>query len=339
MKQAWKTLYPVESYVESGPDNSPYEHLLAGKTTPTFPYDYSQLTIPAARYSVFTATPFANTMLTDLAIESLSAENLGSDTYADMLCISYSTPDIVGHSFGPYSVEIEDIYLRLDIEISRLIKTIEDKVGKNNFVLFLTADHAVVPVPQMLVDKKMPGGYLFMNELISDLGEKLQQQFGENFILTCENDNIYLNHERMRAMDRDPSMIESYVANEISKWKGVKHTFTSEDIRNGSGSNEWQNMVRRGYDATKSGDVLFLLEPGYLVKETRSELAGKGTSHGSAFNYDTHVPLLWLGRGVKKMEIFRNIEIVDIAATLTHVLNLQRSGAMTGHPIEEILGK
>lgn len=339
MKNTWNTLYPVESYIESGPDDSPYEHLIAGKTSPTFPYDFKQLPSPAALYSVFTATPFANTMLTDFAIESLSAEALGTDTYADMLCISYSTPDIVGHSFGPYSVEIEDIYLRLDLEISRFIKALEQEVGKNNFVLFLTADHAVVPVPQMLVDKKMPGGYLYVDEVMVELGRSIQSKFGENFINTLENNNIYLDHERMRAMNVDPAGIEHYIASEIIKWRGVKHVYTAHDMKNGCSDNEWRDMVRKGYDAAKSGDVLFILEPGYLVKEVKGELSGRGTSHGSAFNYDTHVPLLWSGKGVKRMEIFRNIEIVDIAATLTHLLNLQRSGAMTGHPITEILGQ
>jgi hypothetical protein len=191
----------------------------------------------------------------------------------------------------------------------------------------------------MLVDKKMPGGYLFLDEHMEALGRSMQLKFGENFIITAENNNIYLNHELIRAMDCSQSMVEQSVASEISKWKGVKHVFTAQDMRNSCSDNEWKEMVRKGFDSAKSGDVLFILEPGYLVKETRGESAGKGTSHGSAFNYDTHVPLLWSGKGVQKMEIFRNIEIVDIAATLTHLLNLQRSGAMTGCPISEILGQ
>jgi predicted AlkP superfamily pyrophosphatase or phosphodiesterase len=339
MQGTWNTLLDISTYTESGPDNSPYEHLILGKTAPTFPYDLKSSSQESTDYQMFTITPFANTFLADFAIRSLQAEDLGKDEQTDMLCISFSTPDIAGHSFGPYSVELEDIYLRLDLEIAKLIKELEAKVGKDEFVLFLTADHAVVPVPQYLIDKKLPGGYVFLKEQLSQLKKDVEAVFGADLILDQENLNIYLNHDQMDKLKIEHKTVEDFVASKIAKWEGVKSVFTANQLMNTGNDNEWKDMVKRGCHSRESGDVLFILEPGFLPKSEDSESARKGTSHGSAFNYDTHVPLLWYGKGIPSTEVFRRIDITDISATLTHLLYLQRNGAMTGEPILELLEK
>jgi predicted AlkP superfamily pyrophosphatase or phosphodiesterase len=339
MQQTWETMYPIQEYTQSGPDNSPYEVVLKGKDTPTFPYDLKSMTAGKADYNLFTYTPFANTYLTDFAIRSIKAEQLGQDKQTDMLCISYSTPDIAGHAFGPYSVEIQDMYLRLDRDIADLIKALEKEVGKNQFMIFLTADHAVVPVPQNLTDQQLPGGYVFLKDKMNQLKNDVAQKFGSELILEQENLNIYLDHPRMKELKLNRSDVETFIADEIIKWKGVKRVFTSKHLEGGNSDDLWLNMVRRGYHHTKSGDVIFILEPGYLPKNSDSEKARKGTSHGSSFNYDTHVPLIWYGKKIKKQNIYRSVNITDVAATLIHMLNLQRPGAMTGEPILELLNR
>jgi hypothetical protein len=339
MQGTWNTLLDISTYTESGPDNSPYEHLILGKTTPTFPYNLKSSGQESTDYQMFTITPFANTFLADFAIRSIKAENLGQDEQTDMLCISFSTPDIAGHSFGPYSVELEDIYLRLDLEIAKLIKELETKVGKDEFVLFLTADHAVVPVPQYLIDKKLPGGYVFLKEQLLQLEIDVESAFGADLILDQENLNIYLNHDLMDTLKIEHKTVEDFVASKIAKWEGVKCVFTAHQLMNSGNDNEWKDMVNRGYHSRESGDILFILEPGFLPKSEDSETARKGTSHGSAFNYDTHVPLVWYGKEIPSKEVFRRIDITDISATLTHLLYLQRNGAMTGEPILELLEK
>ena len=339
MKQTWDTYLDISLYKESGPDNSPYEHLLPGKTTPTFPYNLKEMTGDVASYELFVETPFANTYLTDLAINSLKRECLGSDQQTDMLCVSYSTPDIVGHSFGPYSIELEDVYIRLDLDLARLIKQLEETVGKDEFVLFLTADHAVVPVPQYLIDKKLPGGYVFLTEPMLKLKKELVLKYGKDLILDQKNLNIYLNHPLMDSLKLDRNEVAEFIAIKVAEWENVKVAFTANELLNTGTDNEWKDMVRKGYHARENGDVLFLLEPGYLPKSVDSDLARKGTSHGSAFNYDTHVPLIWYGKDIPKQEVFRRINITDISATLTHLLYLQRNGAMTGEPIIELLNR
>jgi predicted AlkP superfamily pyrophosphatase or phosphodiesterase len=335
--KTWDLLLPKEKY--QSVDDSPYEILVGGKSTPTFPYEFQKMSGGTLNTQYFTVSPFANTLLTDFALESISNENLGLDKQTDMLCISYSTPDIAGHTFGPYSLEIEDMYVRLDRELERLLTNLETKFGKDGFVVFLTADHAVVPVPQMLVDKKLPGGYLFLDQYINELKGASTSKFNADLIEFETNQNIYLNLEKINALKLNKDEVISFFAEKIKTWPNVKAVFTSQELSNPARDNQWKDMVRLGFDSKRSGEIIFIMEPGFLVKEIDSEKAHRGTSHGSSFNYDTHVPLLWYGSQIPSKDVYETYEIIDIAPTLTHILNLQRSGAMTGKPILEVLKK
>jgi predicted AlkP superfamily pyrophosphatase or phosphodiesterase len=338
MKKTWNSLYPIETYVASGPDDSPYEILLPTKETPTFPYDFAKMTGGKTDMSLFTTTPFANTYLTDMAIASLVQENMGRNGFTDMLCLSYSSTDILGHGFGTRSIEIEDMYLRLDLEIEKLIKAIKKQVG-NDFTLFLTADHAVVPTPQELMDKNMPGGYIFLNPLMTDLSDLVKAKFGADFILRLENLNIYLDNEVMEFMGVKKTKLESFIQEEISKWEGVKGVFTTTELQSNSIDSKHIQMVKAGYDDYRSGNVIFTLLPGFLPKYKDTELSRKGTSHGSAHNYDTHVPLIFFGKNIEPQQISRRVDISDIAVTLSQLLQMQKPFCSDGEPIIEILAK
>jgi predicted AlkP superfamily pyrophosphatase or phosphodiesterase len=333
----WELLLPKEKYQSI--DDSPYEILIGGKSTPTFPYEFQKMSGGKLNTQYFTVSPFANTLLTDFAMESISNESLGSDKQTDMLCISYSTPDIAGHTFGPYSLEIEDMYVRLDRELERLLTNLETNFGKGGFVAFLTADHAVVPVPQMLIDKKLPGGYLFLDQYMNELKSVSLSKFNSDLIEFETNQNIYLNLEKIDSLKLNKNDVAYFFAEKIKTWPNVKAVFTYQELSNPAKDNEWKDMVRFGYETRRSGEIIFIMEPGFLVKEIDSEKAHRGTSHGSSFNYDTHVPLLWYGAQIPSKDVYETYEIIDIAPTLTHILNLQRSGAMTGKPILEVLKK
>lgn len=336
MKKEWNTILDIADYAESGPDDSPYEHLLPGKTTPTFPYDLKEMTKGVVNYDLFAYTPFANTYLTDFAIASIASEKLGEDEQTDMLCISYSTPDMAGHAFGPYSVEMEDIYIRLDLEIQKLLKELEGKLGKDGFTLFLTGDHAVVPVPQYLIDNNLPGGYFFLAEHLSDLSSKMIVNYGSDYLLAQDNLNLYLNREKILEDKIDLDEVIEFVMNEVQAWESVKRVFSGKQLYQSAVDDEWMDMVKKGYHHSESGDVIFILEPGYLPKSSDTELSRKGTSHGSAFNYDTHVPLLWYGKNIPSQEVYRRVNITDIAATLAHLMYIQMPNSTTGRPIVEV---
>lgn len=336
LKQTWKTILPIDQYNESEKDNSPYEVVPGNKKTPEFPYNLAEMSVGATNLDLFVATPFANTYLTDFAISALEEEEMGLDDTPDFLAISYSTPDIVGHSFGPYSIEIEDIYLRLDFEIEKLIDVLEARIGKENFVLFLTADHAVVPVPQYLTDKKLPGGYVFMEPIFKELNTLTQEKFGQALVSEMTNSQIYLDTELMRAKNIEPNTVYSLIKGHLAQQKGIKNVYSVQELSESSSDN-WKEMLRLGHRPYDSGDLFLLLEPGYLPKTLDKESAHKGTSHGSAFNYDTHVPLIWYGKNIKHQKIYRRVNITDITATLAPLLQLQRPNMTTGEPIIEIL--
>jgi len=340
LKKTWETLYPIEQYTESGPDNSPYEELLGKSTKPIFPYNLGEIMPDENPYSVFTSSPFANTYLVNFAIQAIKSEKMGTDGQTDMLCMSFSSTDIVGHAFGPYSVEIEDMYLRLDLEIARLIKYLKKTVGENEFTIFLTADHAVVPVPQFMIDNKLPGGYTFMLDDYDKLKTDVSEKFGAELLLKFNNNSIYIDHEKTEVLGIDIKDVSDFVASKVQKWDHVKRAYTAYQLYAAASDDEWMDMVRRGYHVAESGDVLIIMQPGYLIKrEEDNPDARKGTEHGSVFNYDTHVPLLWYGKNIPAQEIHRNLNITDISATLTQLLYIQSPNALTGKPILEILDK
>jgi predicted AlkP superfamily pyrophosphatase or phosphodiesterase len=336
--RTWKLLLPESTYQLA--DQSNYEVVLTGKTSATFPYDFQDMISKGAvANNLFTISPQANEILTEFAIAALEQENMGQDQFTDFLCISYSTPDIAGHAFGPYSREMEDMYARLDRELQKLFSSLETRYGKDGFVLFLTADHAVVPVPQMLIEKKMPGGYFFMESHLQVLRDDFIMKYNADLLEYEVNQNIYLNLARIDSLKLDVQEVAEFAANELRKWPEVKTVLTRQELLSGSTKTDfWGEMLHNGYDIHRSGELIFLLQPGYLAKEHDEPKAHLGTSHGSAFNYDTHVPLLWYGKGIEPgLQIYDPIQITDIAPTLIHILNLQRSGSMIGQPILPLL--
>jgi predicted AlkP superfamily pyrophosphatase or phosphodiesterase len=338
MNQSWNTFYPIENYTESNSDNSPYEELIFGNTTPTFPYTFNHLEA-SKKIKAFIATPFANTHLLNASLEAITGEQLGKHATPDFLCISFSSTDILGHAYGPQSIEIEDMYLRLDQEISRLLQYLEKEIGKNEFTLFLTADHAVVPVPQLLVDQRLPGGYFFLENPLKALRDSCTQKFGFDCILDVSNNNIYLDKQKLTSKDINSTIVQNYIKEQIKLWFNIKNVYTATELESSEAADYWKNLVKNGYQKEESGDVIFMLDAGYLPYEKDTEKNRQGTSHGSGYSYDTHVPLLWYGKNIPTQEVFRKIEITDIAATLTHLLNLSKPSLTTGEPILEILNK
>jgi len=285
-------------------------------------------------------SPYANTMLTDLALNAIENENLGKDEFPDMLCISYSSPDIAGHAFGPDSKEIEDMYIRLDLELARFIRSLEKSFGKDGFILFLTADHGVVPVPQKLVDEGLPGGYVFIDQIINKLRASCESRFGIDFIMGQDNLNIYLDYDLLEnSKDSiDINQVLTLLEKEIINTEGVKQTARGSQLIKGIKSEDnLVQMLREGFDPKRSGDLLLILEYGYLPKSSLSLNPHQGTSHGSGYSYDTHVPCLWYGSGIKNKETLQRLNITDIGPTLLELLNLPKSASISGSPIKAIL--
>lgn len=337
LSKKWNTLYPINQYTESGPDDSPYEIKFNGSAKPVFPYDLKELRKSNGDLGLLWYTPYGNDYLTDFAKETLESEKMGKGTYTDFLSISYSCTDAMGHRTGPNSVEIEDIYLRLDKNIEDLLTTLDKQVGAGKYTVFLTADHAVSDVPQSLIDNRINAGYLNTGKVMDDLTTYLQKYFpNKELIENISNEMIYFNSNVFQNNPREAGVDFIIAAELINKYlmavDGVANVYTESVIRQGHYDEEGlKGMVLRGYNPKRSGDLVYVLEPSWST-------SGKtqGTSHGSAYTYDTNVPIIFYGSNIKKGSSVRYHTITDIAPTLAVILKTKYPNGCTGNPIAEI---
>lgn len=337
LTQPWVTLLPIEQYTESGPDESPYERKLKGKEKMTFPYNFADL-IEKGGADVFSYSPYANEYVTEFAKAALAGEQMGKDETPDFLAVSYSSPDILGHAVGPRSVELEDMYLRLDKNIEDLLKTLDKEIGVGNYTLFLSADHAVADVPQYLMDNKVPAGYFNEEYAAAKLNEYLGSFYpGKNLVEKISNEQVFLNHNAfdgdLRTSGLDMFVVAELAGKFLMSLEGVTNYYTEAVIKQSDfDEGGIKGKIIRGHHPKRSGDLTFVLEPGWF--EGKSV---QGTTHGSPYSYDTHVPMLFFGYGVKQGTSSIYHPITDIAPTLSVILKIMFPSGSTGQPITELL--
>lgn len=330
MDSTWNTLLPLEQY--EGTDASAYEYVFKGKETPTFPYDLSALKEANKGYELFTYTPFANSVVTELAKAAVEGEEMGQDTIPDLLAVSYSSTDILGHSFGPRSVEIQDMYLRLDRDIEDLLSYLDKTVGSDAYVVFLTADHAAAEVPQYLMDQQIPAGYFHFEEVARKAAAFLEETYGvENLLEHAINQQIYLNHDVVAERKLDLAEVQQRLADYLRNLDAVASVYMARQMQTEGYTEGVAQMLQKGYYYKRSGDVIVVLDPAWI------DFAPYGTTHGSGFNYDTHVPLIWYGQGIPVGTSYKRQQITDIAPTLSFLLNIGLPNGATGEPILELL--
>lgn len=338
LNQEWNTLLPVDKYVEVGPDDAPYEGRWRGKPKPTFPYNLAELRTQMGGINLLTMTPWGNTIVADFAKSALVSEKLGKDEITDFLTISFSSTDIIGHAMGPNSVELEDTYLRLDKTLEDLFATLDKEVGKGAYTVFLTSDHAVAEVPQYMIDKRIPAGYFRPGYVEANLIEHLKKYFpGKNIIERMSTEQVYINQEAfgtdLRSSGIDLLIATELITNFLQKTEGIAQVFPSSVLRQASyGEEGIRGKVVRGYNSKRCGDIAFVLEPGWLAWNGVT-----GSTHGSGYSYDTHVPILFYGAGIKKGSSTQFHTITDIAPTLSVLLKIKFPSGNTGQPVKEIL--
>lgn len=329
----WETLYPIESYTESIADNNKYEGTFKGEISPVFPHNLPALRDSNHNYSLIKSTPFGNTILKELALSAIREEELGKDEFTDFLAISFSSPDYIGHQYGPMSVEVEDTYLRLDKDIEEIVSYLESNFEKEEVLIFITADHGAVNVPQYLMDNNMPAGYFKLNAFKLGLKNFLQEKYKtDSIVANVSNYQVFLNHNFIRKNNLNRIAIENDVARFGLTQDGVSKVVTASSLRATEFTERILANAQKGYHQVRSGDVLFILESGWIPSGYTT-----GTTHGSPYSYDTHIPLLWYGAGVKKGESDEFIVIPDIAATVSALLEIQMPSACTGIPIQQVL--
>lgn len=325
----WATLLPIIQYTESHEDNSTYEDTFELEKQPVFTHEVSKLL--QMDPGIIKRTPFGNNFTLEFAKAIIKNENLGKGKYTDFLAISLSSPDYVGHQFGPNSVEIEDTYLRLDKELAAFFKYLDETIGKGNYLLFITADHGAAHATGFMRDHQIPAGNFGPRAIIRDLKNKLNTTFGDTLILGYANQQITLNHKAMAAKNIDDAKVKAFITEQLLKVKGVTRVVNMANITDAGLEDQYEDCVQNGNMPNRSGDLYVVLEPGWM------EGYSKGTTHGSFYAYDTHIPLVWMGWNVKQGKDFGDVHITDIAPTLAGMLSIQEPSGCVGKPIKGLL--
>ena len=278
-------------------------------------------------------TPFGNSILNDLAIEILQQEKLGQGKQTDVLTVSFSATDYIGHQYGPHALEVKDTYLRLDKDLGKMLKLIDNKVGFENVIVFITADHGVVSEPKELLQRNIPGGYFDGSIMKTELSTHLNDTYGKgDWVKNYSNNQLFLNHDLILEKKINLEEIQRNCAHFFLKYEWVKNTYTAIQLNENEYQNSFHSLVQRGYNQKRSGDVVVSLQTGWL----KSHWSKGGTTHGSSYSYDTHVPLVFWGGCIPQGRTDRKVNIRDIAPTISTLLGISHPNGCTGNPLSEI---
>ncbi|MCB0382173.1 MAG: alkaline phosphatase family protein [Psychroserpens sp.] len=334
--KTWNTLYDISSYEESGTDSNLYERVLKGEHDSKFPHKLDELQTQNGGFHVVANSPFGNSLVTDFTLKAIEAEQLGQDHITDVLTVSYSSTDKVGHDYGPNSVEVEDTYLRLDLELERLFNALDQMVGKGEYTVFLTSDHGAPHVPSYLKDHKIPSGLFDLNVMLNDINAYLLETYKvSDLALSRINNQIFLDHKKIEEHHIDLQELKTNVSRKLLSYQLISNVYITSAINQFPESTGYQEiMLFNGHHQKRSGDILFTFTP-EVFKDTNWNRTG--TDHHSGFNYDTHVPLLFFGKGIKKGQTVKRTHITDIAPTISALLGISFPNASIGEPLEFVI--
>lgn len=327
--KGWNMLRPLAVYDESQPDSNPYEGKLHG-AEPVFPYNLKAM-YEKSGAGVIRSTPFGNDLLASLAMRAIEKEQLGKDAHTDFLAVSFSSPDYIGHTLGPRSIELQDTYLRLDETIAQLLDYLDKTVGKNNYLVFLTADHAGAENVSFLKDQKYKVDNSPYGALEKLLRKHATDTYGVDIIADYSNYNVFFNYTLVKEKGLDISALKKEFAAFLMKQPMVKRVYTAEEILASGSTDYYLRMIANGFDENENGDLVVLWKPGFI------EYGTTGTSHGSPYAYDTHVPAIFYGWNVSAGESFKRTEITQIAPTLSQMIRITMPNGSNGEVLEEVL--
>ncbi len=329
-REGWKTLLPLEQYTESTADNQPWEGRFAGEATSAFPHDLAG--ISGNSYGSVTTSPWGNTLLKDLAIAAVKNENLGKGPFTDFLAVSFSSPDAVGHMYGPNSVEIQDIYLRMDRDFAEMFAFFDSWVGKDNYTVFISADHGVADVPAFWKEHKLPGGLIPLAKIADDIKKALTRAFGEGeYIRSVANGQLYLNHTLLKDRGISQDQVHAVVKEAVLADPSIADVLNLKKLNDEQLTPYQLELYKNLVIPKRSGDIQIVPRPGWV------SWRAQGTSHGTPYNNDTHVPFALFGWGVKPGETLRRTSIADIAPTIAALLHILPPNGSIGQPVAEAL--
>ncbi|QCX52809.1 alkaline phosphatase PafA [Elizabethkingia sp. JS20170427COW] len=331
--KGWNTLLPIKEYTESSADNVAWEDVLGSKKTPTFPYsdlakDYEK------KKGIIRTTPYGNTLSLLMADAAIDGYQLGADEVTDFLTVNLASTDYVGHNFGPNSIEVEDTYIRLDRDLAKFFSTLDQKIGKGNYTVFLSADHGGAHSVGFMQENKMPAGFSG-DGIKKELNTLLQNKFGvEKLVLASTNNQVYLNKKAIKEKDLSYGDVMDMALEYLRDRSDILYASDMEELTETSIPEPIKTRAINGYNWKRSGDIQYIPKDGYI-----SSYAKKGTTHGAWNSYDSHIPLIFMGWGIQKGESNKAYHMTDIAPTVSALLKIQFPSGAIGQPITEVLGK
>ena len=338
--KAWQLTHPVEKYMLGDADDKPYETDLAGFGR-TFPHDYGTAD---DRYftTKLTLSPAGDELTLDFARTLLDKEMLGQDDVPDYLSISFSSTDYVGHIFGASSLETEDNLARLDRTLADLFAYVDKKVGLENTLIVLSADHGQPEVPGYMNELGINDAHYFDTEALDKTPaiEALKKQFGigEALIEAYFHPYLYLNYEQIRKKGLDQATVERAVASELMKLDGIAYAVSSTALRtNRLPDNLMTRSILHNFHPKRSGDIYLVFEPNVFINDFDGLTVA--ATHGSPWRYDTYVPVIFAGAGLPAAKVSRLVTPYDIAPTLAAYLNIKAPSGAYGIPLQEVVKK
>jgi predicted AlkP superfamily pyrophosphatase or phosphodiesterase len=326
LKQDWNTLYPIETYLQSTKDDARYEGAFSGTDGPTFPVKTSEM-MSSSGLGLLTSTPYGSTLTLDMAKAAVENE------ITDFIAISVSSTDYVGHRFGPNSIELEDTYLRLDRDLASFFTYLDTQVGKGNYSVFLTADHAVAHNANFLIDNKIPAGIFPTSAIMKQLNSELEQEFKvSNIIRSFSNYQVSFNYKAIEDSKLNMADIKKRSIDFLQKQEGVAYAVDIANVQSANIPQPYRERIINGYNSERSGVIQIILKPAWYSGSGQT-----GATHGSLSPADVHIPLVFMGWGIKQGKSNKPYNMTDIAPTVAGLLRIQEPNGNIGKPINEIL--
>lgn len=335
LNNPWTLLREKSSYSDCLPDTSKFETGFDGVTW--FPYDLKKMSQKGLLnikrdYSILRETPFGNTLTRDFAVRLIQEEQLGRDDITDFLSINFSATDYIGHRFGPTSVESADALLRLDQDISRLLKFLNDSLGKRNILVYFTSAHGVSEIPSVLEQNRIPTGYFRQTQAMQLLKSYLNAVYGQgDWVKGYYENQVFLNRVLIEDAKIPLEDIQKKVSRFLVQFTGVSSAYPYSVFEANDFGNGHLKRIVNSFSPQRSGDIIITLNPGWIEK------GDYVANHNSPYEYDSHVPLIWYGWAVNRATVTRKVSITDIAATLSSLCRVPFPNACTGEPLIELM--
>nr|WP_308261464.1 alkaline phosphatase PafA [Prevotella sp.] len=328
LSQKWNTLYPKNTYTESTTDENEYENGIREGVKATLPLNLPEL-YKKYGYGIIRNTPFGNSLTLDMAKAAIDGEQLGADDETDLLAVSCSSTDYIGHQVGTHAIETEDTYLRLDKAIADFLAYLDSKVGKGNYLVFLSADHGAMDNAAFLQDRRIPAGSWDASATAKKLNHVLAKEYPEagDIVKTVMNYQVFFNRDVIKSKQLDFDNIKQTVVNVLKEDPSVLYACDMAKASTESIPEEVKSRIINGYNRERSGDVVIILKPNFYAHGM------KGTDHGAWNSYDTHIPLVFMGWGIKHGATTKQTFMTDIAPTIAAMLHVQAPNGCVGKAI------